>query len=110
MNAAGLTYQTLADLTGVSVDTVRDFMTGERWPRTSSQWKIEEQLHWPRGRITALAREFQEMAEGAGRRGPKAVRSAVTIDLSPLPAEDQRKVLDVFYDLILKLQDDEEAM
>lgn len=35
----------------VDPDTVGDFLAGKRWPKISTQGKIERALHWPPGTI-----------------------------------------------------------
>lgn len=39
---------------GLDVGTVRDFLNGDRWPRSSSQGKIEKGLDWPAGSIAII--------------------------------------------------------
>ena len=103
MNHEELTYQLLADLAKVHVDTVRDLITGRRWPRPGKQWQIEDALGWERGRIAALARDGElEMAGGA----PEAeADSDLLLDLSVLPAGDRHRMWALYYDLVEKQRD-----
>lgn len=53
---AGLTPTELARRGGIpDVDTVRDFMDGERWPRTPTRAKLEKAIGWEPGTIEGIS-------------------------------------------------------
>lgn len=89
MYAAHLNPQGLADLAGIHVDTVRDFITsrGGRWPRGSKQRAIEGALKWEPGRIAALARDFSEVPDKA--HSPVSVEPQLILDLTSLTHANQ---------------------
>lgn len=40
---------------GIDAGTLADFLGGSRWPKTSTQGKVERALGWPPGSINAIA-------------------------------------------------------
>jgi hypothetical protein len=64
----GLDAAALARRGGIDSATARDFLSGERWPRSTSQSKIEDGLGWPRGTIVAIEHGAQPpgVDEGPG--------------------------------------------
>jgi lambda repressor-like predicted transcriptional regulator len=40
---------------GVDINTIGDFLSGARWPKSPTQGRIESALGWPPGSITAVA-------------------------------------------------------
>lgn len=107
LRAAGMTYANFADEAGLSVDTVRDFITGQRWPRARKQWQMEDALGWPRGRIDTIAREYDVVTEDGGDQPPGQARSLEsapepqpTVDLSELTVGNRHKVWALYYDLL----------
>lgn len=113
LRAVGMTYANFADEAGLSVDTVRDFITGQRWPRARKQWQMEDALGWPRGRIDTIAREYDVVTDeriqsaGMSDRPPghlPALESApepqLTVDLTELTVGNRHKVWALYYDLL----------
>ncbi len=40
---------------GVDINTIGDFLSGARWPKSPTQGRLEAALGWPPGTITAIA-------------------------------------------------------
>lgn len=79
-----LTAAALSRETGVHVDTIRDFLHGNRWPRATSLAKIEDHFGWPTGRIDRVARGIEE----AGVPDPAHTGQGVYLDVDPKVLED----------------------
>ncbi len=57
MDRQGLTLQRLAEMSRVAPVTLRDLISGKRWPWASKRQAIEASLGWEPGRIAQIARE-----------------------------------------------------
>lgn len=57
----------LIDQTGLDPGTVGDFLNAARWPKVSSQGKIEKALGWPAGSICQIGHGADPGAVGAPR-------------------------------------------
>jgi transcriptional regulator with XRE-family HTH domain len=108
MNAKGMTLQNLADEAGVFVGTVRDFLSGGRWPRARSLWKIEDALGWQRGRIATIARDYEVITED-GPRNRSPLLAELLADIDRLNENNQLRILVQVRDL-LEEQDRRTAM
>lgn len=80
----GMTAASLSRATGVHVDTIRDFLNGNRWPRATSLAKIEDHFEWPAGRIDRIARGVED----AGATSVVHAGHGVYLDVDPRVIED----------------------
>lgn len=65
----------LIDQTGLDPGTVGDFLNAARWPKVSSQGKIEKALGWPAGSICQIGHGADPGAVGAVVETPGYVAS-----------------------------------
>lgn len=52
----GWSQSELAQRAGVDSGTLGDFLAGRRWPRNTTQFKVEKALGWRPGTISRIAR------------------------------------------------------
>ena len=57
---AGLTTSEVAKAAQIDARTLRDLMSGRRWPRATVRQGVEDALGWPRGEILRQARDGLE--------------------------------------------------
>jgi transcriptional regulator with XRE-family HTH domain len=81
--ATGLTREQFASSAGISANTLRTFLNGQRWANTATLSKIEDALGWPRGRAEDIASGLASAEQGA-RDAPAPVNDPV--DLTDLIA------------------------
>lgn len=99
INSAEMTPQQFADLAGVFVDTVRDFLNGSTWPRAKSLWRMEEALGWPRGRISAIVRNY-DVIDDDSVRFPAVLDPELIRALSELSESNRLRVWAEVKDLL----------
>jgi hypothetical protein len=82
----------LTQAAGIDAGTLADFLGGSRWPKTSTQGKIERAIGWQPGTINAIA-------HGAPAPEPAGMAAGGDQDLDELIAElrnappERRKLL-----------------
>lgn len=103
-NAANMTRGDLADQAGVSIDTIRDLVSGKRWPWPGSRQRIEQALHWPPGRLTQIA-----TGDTTPHAQPDADSGDMQLDLTALTPTNRYKVL-AYYHERLEEQDSGQAV
>lgn len=99
MHARGWEAPQLAARAGISVETVRDFLAGRRWPRAGKRSQIESALGFAQGRIAEIA----DTAEPEG----DPVRLA--LDRTELSPADRYQVLALYLELLHRTRRDREA-
>lgn len=65
METHGMSQRQLAHLAGVDPGTLRDFLSGARWPISATLTKLDAALHWEPGTIAGIARGTT-VVSGAG--------------------------------------------
>lgn len=100
INSSEMTPQQFADLAGVFVDTVRDFLNGNTWPRARSLWRMEEALGWPRGRISQIVRNYEVIDDDSPARWPAIVDPELIQALSELSESNRLRVWAEVKDLL----------
>lgn len=100
INAAELTRQQFADLARVFVDTVSDFLNGKSWPRSRSLWRMEDALGWPRGRIAAIARNYEVISDDDAPAWPTELEPELITLLSQLSESNRLRIWAEVRDLL----------
>lgn len=62
----------LARRAEADIATISDFLSGERWPKSPTQGRIESALDWPAGTISAIAAGMDPPAVGGNTQDADA--------------------------------------
>lgn len=85
---------------GVDPGTLRDFLNGQRWPRTSTRGKIERALGWESGTIRAIA---EGVGQAPGARPARPADIAELLATDPTLSERSREHIVNQYRLLQQL-------
>jgi transcriptional regulator with XRE-family HTH domain len=93
MSTQRLSDPQLADRAGITVDTVRDFLSTERWPQEVKRWAMEEVLGLNRGYLDMLRKGLVQ-EETAGDPVEQA------IDRTDLSRADKLRLKAMYLDML----------
>lgn len=62
----------LSKRAGVDINTIGDFLSGARWPKSPTQGRLEAALEWPPGTISAIAAGMEVPPVGGGAQDREA--------------------------------------
>lgn len=87
--AKGLSREGFAQAAGISPNTLRTFLNGQRWPNMATLGKVEAMLQWPAGRV-------EDIALGHETGGPQPTDAEVSPENPSDPRQSGRAPIDVW--------------